>query len=78
MEKGERAALYERVAAGVDRLRERHGGDDGDLLLIAHGGSLIAAVVRLLGLPSDSMESASCSTTAACPPSTSTTTASRR
>ncbi len=48
--------VYERVAAGVDRLRERHGGDDGDLLLIAHGGSLSAAVVRLLGLPSNSME----------------------
>ena len=48
--------VYERVAAGVDRLRERHAGDDGDLLLIAHGGSLSAAIVRLLGLPSASME----------------------
>ncbi|MDE0220541.1 MAG: histidine phosphatase family protein [Spirochaetaceae bacterium] len=48
--------LYERVAAGVDGLLERHGGDDGDLLVIAHGGSLSAAIVRLLGLPSGSME----------------------
>ena len=48
--------LYERVAAGVDRLREQHGGDDGNLLVVAHGGSLCAAIVRLLGLPSGSME----------------------
>ena len=48
--------LYERVAAGVDRLLEAHGQDDGDLLVIAHGGSLCAAIVRLLGLPSASME----------------------
>ena len=48
--------LYERVAAGVDRLREQHGGDDGNLLVVAHGGSLCAAIVRLLGLPSASME----------------------
>ena len=48
--------LYERVAAGVERLLEAHGSDDGDLLVIAHGGSLSAAIVRLLGLPSRSME----------------------
>ena len=48
--------LYERVAVGVDRLREQHGGDDGNLLVVAHGGSLCAAIVRLLGLPSASME----------------------
>lgn len=48
--------LYERVAAGVDRLRERHRGDDTDLLLIAHGGSLSAAIVHLLGLPSANMD----------------------
>lgn len=48
--------LYERVAAGMDGLLERHGRDDGDLLVIAHGGSLSAAVVRLLGLRSRSME----------------------
>ena len=48
--------LYERVAAGVDRLREQHGRDDGNLLVVAHGGSLCAAIVRLLGLPSGSME----------------------
>ena len=40
----------------MDGLLERHGGDDGDLLVIAHGGSLSAAIVRLLGLPSRSME----------------------
>ena len=48
--------LYERVAAGVDRLLEQHGGDDGNLLVVAHGGSLCAAIVRLLALPSGSME----------------------
>jgi broad specificity phosphatase PhoE len=48
--------LYERVAAGVDRLREQHGGDDANLLVVAHGGSLCAAIVRLLGLPSGGME----------------------
>ena len=48
--------LYERVASGVERLLEAHGSDDGDLLVIAHGGSLSAAIVRLLGLPSRSME----------------------
>lgn len=48
--------LYERVAAGVERLLEAHRSDDGDLLVIAHGGSLSAAIVRLLGLPSRSME----------------------
>ena len=48
--------LYERVAAGVDRLLEAHSGDDGNLLVVAHGGSLCAAIVRLLGLPSGSME----------------------
>jgi len=48
--------LYERVESGVERLLEAHGSDDGDLLVIAHGGSLSAAIVRLLGLPSRSME----------------------
>ncbi|MDD9986380.1 MAG: histidine phosphatase family protein [Spirochaetaceae bacterium] len=48
--------LYERVAAGVHDLLERHGSDDGDLLVVAHGGSLSAAVVRLLELPSRSIE----------------------
>ena len=48
--------LYERVAAGVDRLLEAHSGDDGNLLMVAHGGSLCAAIVRLLALPSGSME----------------------
>lgn len=48
--------LYERVASGVERLLEAHGSDDSDLLVIAHGGSLSAAIVRLLGLPSRSME----------------------
>ena len=48
--------LYERVAAGVDRLLEAHSGDDGNLLMVAHGGSLCATIVRLLALPSGSME----------------------
>lgn len=47
--------LFERVAAGVERLLETHGRDEGDLLVVAHGGSLCAAVVRLLELPAASM-----------------------
>ena len=43
--------LFARVAAAVDRLRDAHARDDGDLLLVAHGGSLRAAIVRLLDLP---------------------------
>ena len=47
--------LFERVAAGVERLLEAHGRDEGDLLVVAHGGSLCAAVARLLELPAASM-----------------------
>ena len=47
--------LFARVAAAVDRLREAHAGEEGDLLLVAHGGSLRAAIVRLLELPPASM-----------------------
>ena len=47
--------LFTRVAAAVDRLRNAHAGDDGNLLLVAHGGSLRAAIVRLLELPPASM-----------------------
>ena len=47
--------LFKRVAAGVDRLREAHGRDAGDLLVVAHGGSLCAAVAHLLELPAASM-----------------------
>lgn len=47
--------LFQRVAAAVERLRETHGHDRGDLLLVAHGGSLCAAIVHLLALPADSM-----------------------
>ena len=47
--------LLQRVAAAVDRLRETHGRDRGNLLLVAHGGSLCAAIVRLLGLSAASM-----------------------
>ena len=47
--------LFQRVAAAVDRLRETHGRDRGNLLLVAHGGSLCATIVRLLELPAASM-----------------------
>ena len=47
--------LFQRVADAVDRLRETHGRDRGNLLLVAHGGSLCAAIVHLLALPADSM-----------------------
>ena len=47
--------LLRRVAAGVNRLREAHGRDRGNLLLVAHGGSLCAAIVHLLKLPAASM-----------------------
>ena len=47
--------LFQRVAAGVDRLREAHGRHPGNLLLVAHGGSLCAAIVHLLELPAASM-----------------------
>lgn len=47
--------LYTRVAAATDRLREAHAGDDGDLLLVAHGGSLRVVIVHLLELPPDSV-----------------------
>ena len=47
--------LLQRVGAAVDRLRETHGRDRGNLLLVAHGGSLCATIVRLLELPAASM-----------------------
>ena len=47
--------LLQRVAAAVDRLREAHGHEQGNLLLVAHGGSLCAAIVHLLALPAASM-----------------------
>ena len=47
--------LFQRVAAGVDRLREAHRRHPGNLLLVAHGGSLCAAIVHLLELPAASM-----------------------
>ena len=47
--------LLQRVAAGVDRLRAAHGREPGNLLLVAHGGSLCAALVHLLELPAASM-----------------------
>ena len=47
--------LFQRVAAGVDRLRETHRRHRGNLLLVAHGGSLCAAIVHLLELPAASM-----------------------
>lgn len=43
--------VYARVAAAVDRLREAHAPNAGDLLLVAHGGSLRAVIVHLLELP---------------------------
>ena len=47
--------LFQRVGAAVDRLREAHGHEQGNLLLVAHGGSLCAAIVRLLALPAPAM-----------------------
>lgn len=47
--------LLQRVAAAVERLRAAHGHEQGNLLLVAHGGSLCAAIVRLLELPAASM-----------------------
>ena len=47
--------LLRRVGAAVDRLREAHGHERGNLLLVAHGGSLCAAIVRLLELSAASM-----------------------
>ena len=40
---------------GSNALRAAHSHEQGNLLLVAHGGSLCAAIVRLLELPAASM-----------------------
>jgi broad specificity phosphatase PhoE len=45
--------LLERTSAFAAALRERHAEDD--VLVVAHGGSLRALVVRLLGLPDEAV-----------------------
>ena len=43
--------MLQRVSGVADRLRAAHGGGDDTILIVAHGGSLCALIVSLLGLP---------------------------
>ena len=48
------ADVYERVAAATDRLKAVHCGDE-NVLIVAHGGSLRAMMVKLLKMPAEYM-----------------------
>ena len=43
--------MLRRVSGVADRLRDAHGGREENILIVAHGGSLCALIVAMLGLP---------------------------
>ncbi len=48
-------SLFDRVAATVGGIREDHSETHGNILVVAHGGTLRALIVALVGLPASSM-----------------------
>lgn len=48
-------SFFDRVASAVGRIRDCHSHAVGNLLVVAHGGTLRAMIITLLGLPVNSM-----------------------
>ena len=47
--------LLSRVAGAVARIADRHDGNNGDILVVSHGGALRAMMVSMLGLSASAM-----------------------